>query len=158
MHCTAFECLCGPNFARGTSGAIIRLGTRFAFIAATMMHRPRKCTTSNTADPAGIAERAVGTIQFVDTVSREVTVLLPSGAIVFDVPSDCLILLRGERIKLRMLQPHDEVIAFFVRTQGLFVAQRLEVQPDHGSIPAVSDASSGMGDAYCDFIAATVTR
>ena len=89
--------------------------------------------------PAGIplqpitaAERVLGTVERVDTVEREISVLLPTGLAVFDVPSDCHILLRGDPIKLRLIQPRDQVRIAFSDHQGRLIAHLLEVQPDTG--------------------------
>ena len=78
------------------------------------------------------AVSAQGAVQRVDTVGREITVLLPTGLAVFDVPSDCPVLLRGEPIKLRLLQPRDQVQVTFSDCQGRLVARFVEVQPDTG--------------------------
>jgi len=78
------------------------------------------------------AERVRGTVQRVDTVEREISVLLPTGLAVFDVPSDCPILLRGDPIKLRLIQPRDQVRIAFSDHEGRLIAQLLEVQPDTG--------------------------
>ena len=77
-------------------------------------------------------DRAQGTIQRVDVLGREITVLLPTGLEVFYVPSDCPIVLHGERIKLRMVQTRDTACVTFDRKRGMLVAKLLEVQPDSG--------------------------
>jgi hypothetical protein len=77
-------------------------------------------------------ERAQGAVQRVNTVEREISVLLPTGLAVFDVPSNCPILLRGEPIKLRLIQPRDHVRIAFADHQGRLIANLLEVQPDTG--------------------------
>jgi hypothetical protein len=66
----------------------------------------------------------------VDIVQREVMVLLPTGPTVFDVPCDCAILLRGEPIKLRVIQPGDQVRVTFTDCQVMKVARMLEVPPN----------------------------
>jgi hypothetical protein len=98
-----------------------------------MMKEQRKSSNSVDAVQATVAgERAQGTIQRVDTLGREITVLLSTGLEVFYVPPDCPIVLHGERIKLRMIQPRDKVLATFVRSGGMLVVKLLEVQPDCG--------------------------
>ena len=77
-------------------------------------------------------ERAHGAVHRVDTVEREISVLISTGLAVFDVPSDCPILLRGEPIKLRLIQPRDQVRIAFTDYQGRLIAHLLEVQPDTG--------------------------
>jgi hypothetical protein len=77
-------------------------------------------------------ERAWGVVQGIDLVGRDVTVLLQTGVEVFDIPPDCPILLHGEQIKLRMVQPRDYVWITFHRTPQRAVAEKVEVQPDTG--------------------------
>lgn len=76
------------------------------------------------------AERAEGIVQRVDTVGRELKVLLSTGVAVVDVPLDCPVMLRGERIKLRMVQPGDEVRIMYSRGRGRIIGKLVEVQPD----------------------------
>lgn len=75
-------------------------------------------------------ERASGVVQRVDTVGREVCVLLSTGAAVVDVPLDCPVVLRGERVKLRMVQSGDHVRITYARRRGLLIGKLLEVQPE----------------------------
>ena len=91
-----------------------------------------KTTMAMSSQPISGCERAQGSVQRVDTVGREIIVLLPSGLAVFDVPCDCSILLRGEPVKLRVLQPSGQVQIAFCDRQGMLVAQLLDVQPDPG--------------------------
>ena len=77
-----------------------------------------------------MAKHARGIVQTIDLVGRDLTVLLQSGAETFDIPPDCPILLRGEPIKLRMVQPRDHVCVTFRRQPQRLVAEKLEVQPD----------------------------
>jgi hypothetical protein len=91
-----------------------------------------KTTMAMSSQPISGAERVQGSVQRVDTVGREIIVLLPRGLAVFDVPCDCSILLRGEPVKLRVIQPGDQVQIAFCDLQGMLVAQLLDVQPDSG--------------------------
>lgn len=75
-------------------------------------------------------DRVQGTVQRVDVVGRVITVLLPTGPAHFDVPGNCAIDLRGERVKFRMIQPGDQARITFTRHAGMLVAQALEVQPN----------------------------
>lgn len=94
------------------------------------MNRPPVNQTLLAKQPtAPLIERFRGNVQHVDVVSREITVLRNNVAIVFDVGPNCQIVLRGERVKLRMIQPRDEVRISFVRRGPLWVAHRVEVQP-----------------------------
>jgi len=50
-----------------------------------------------------------GIIRHVDAVTRDITVLAGGSHKLMDVPPDCSILLNGEAVKLRLLQPGDHV-------------------------------------------------
>ena len=102
-------------------------------LQSSMKNQQLKSLISVNAVQATVAgERAQGTVQHVDTLGREITVLLSTGLKVFYVPPDCPIVLRGERIKLRMIQPRDQALVTFDRSCGMLVAKLLEVQPDSG--------------------------
>lgn len=100
--------------------------------------------------PFGTLQRVEGTVQHLDTVGREIVVLLATRLVVFDVACECAILLRGEPIKLRVIQPGDRVRVTFVDGQGSKIAQMLEVPPNssfaapriHAATFAVSRCSS----------------
>jgi hypothetical protein len=78
----------------------------------------------------GQSQFAKGIVQRVDTVQREVKVLMQNGLGLFDIPPDCPIFLHGERIKLRMIQPRDHVNIRFIAGEELPMATSVEVQPD----------------------------
>lgn len=90
------------------------------------MQRPNTGSTTTEVD---------GVIRRVDTVGREVD--LHTGGVTFrlDVPPDCLILLRGERVKLRLLQPRDRVRVKYVEYSEARVADAIEVRSG-GPAPA----------------------
>ena len=46
-----------------------------------------------------------------------------------DVRPDCVITLRGERVKLRLIQPRDRVRVEYTEHPGARVADTIEVQP-----------------------------
>jgi hypothetical protein len=94
--------------------------------------RSHDCGRSPDACCGETAERAWGLVQSVDLVGRDLTVLLHTGVAVFDIPPDCPIVLHGEPIKLRMVQPRDHVWVTFQRKPPLLVARQLVVQPDRG--------------------------
>jgi hypothetical protein len=77
-----------------------------------------------------LGERATGIVQKIDLVGRDMTVQLTSGSMMFDIPPDCPILLHGEPIKLRMVQPRDHVCIVFTRLPERATAARVEVQPN----------------------------
>jgi hypothetical protein len=65
-----------------------------------------------------------GTLEAVDPASREIVVRLDGGGhLLFYLPLDCPILLRKERVKLRLLQPHDRVRIRFVADAAALAAQ-----------------------------------
>lgn len=72
-----------------------------------------------------------GVVSAVDTINRELVIRTSSSQILFDVPSDCTIDLRSERVKLRMVQPLDHVKIVYAEVPGLLVARSMEVQPRH---------------------------
>jgi hypothetical protein len=97
-----------------------------------MNQQIEKTTIAMSSQPIPGAERAQGSVQRVDVIGREIIVLLPTGLAVFDVPCDCSILLRNEPVKLRVIQPGDQVQIAFCNRQGMLVAKILDVQPDSG--------------------------
>jgi hypothetical protein len=72
------------------------------------------------SQPHALPQVAKGLLEHVDLVNRSVTVQQGSETLAFDVPPTCEILLNGERVKLRMLQPRDRVrLTFYHRPAGL---------------------------------------
>lgn len=71
-----------------------------------------------------------GVVHCVDTVNREVAVFVNGELLAFDVPIGCAVVLHGEPIKLRMVQPQDRVKITYVRRDGFRIALAIEVQPD----------------------------
>jgi hypothetical protein len=71
-------------------------------------------------------------VRRVDVVNRELTVRAGHALAVFDVPPGCAVLLRGERVKLRMVQPGDRVRVTYAPRRGSLVACAVEVQPPSG--------------------------
>ncbi len=67
-----------------------------------------------------------GVIQHVDVVNRDVSVFARGGATRFDVPPGCTILLNGENVKLRLLQPHDRVRVTYSHENAVPIAERIE--------------------------------
>lgn len=76
------------------------------------------------------ALQSVGVVLRVDTVNRELTVLVNGDALTFDVPVDCVVALHGERVRLRMVQPEDRVRIRYAIRHGFLVALGIEVQPE----------------------------
>jgi hypothetical protein len=98
------------------------------------MARTKKLRTGN----AGVGMRAAedtgragwwdGAVVRVDMVNRELTVHFADGPGVIDVPPGCPITLRGERVRLRMLQPGDLVRVTYTDRRGSWVAAVVEVR------------------------------
>jgi hypothetical protein len=80
------------------------------------------------SNPRGPLADAQGLACRVDSVLREVTVLVGGERVVFDVPPECRVTLRGEPVKLRLVQPGDRLqIAYIVR-RGRLSAFSIEAQ------------------------------
>lgn len=80
----------------------------------------RRSDTSSTLQAEGI-------IQQVDTVNRELQVLVADTPVCFDVPLDCAVILNDERVKLRLLLPTDRVRITYAEAQGRRTARLVEV-------------------------------
>lgn len=52
---------------------------------------------------------AHGTVQRIDLIARELTIRQECRSITYNIPPTCEVLLNGERVKLRLLQPRDQV-------------------------------------------------
>jgi hypothetical protein len=70
-----------------------------------------------------------GVVRRVDPVSREVVVHVAGVPVSFDARPGCVVMLRGERVKLRLIQPRDRVLVAYTESQGIRVADAIEVQP-----------------------------
>lgn len=75
------------------------------------------------------ALHSVGMIHRVDTVNRELTVIVNGELLTFDVPVGCEVILHGEHVKLRMVQPQDRAKITHLNRDNLRVALAIEVQP-----------------------------
>ncbi len=73
---------------------------------------------------------SVGVVHRIDTVNREVAVFVKGELLNFDVPVGCAVVLHGEPVKLRMVQPRDRVKITHTISGGLRVALTVEVQPN----------------------------
>jgi hypothetical protein len=68
-------------------------------------------------------------IQRVDPVSRELGAVVAGVLVNIYVPPNCDIVLRGERIKFRMVQSGDRACVNYSRRGDFPVARLVEVQP-----------------------------
>ena len=71
-----------------------------------------------------------GVVQAVDPINRQVQVVVNGRRETVDVPPDCTVLLRGERVKLRLMQPWDRLRLRIRDLSGTLVAQAIEVRAD----------------------------
>lgn len=75
------------------------------------------------------ALEAEAVIHHVDPIKRELVVLVDGILVTIYVPPTCDVTLRGERIKLRMVQPRDLVRVTYIEYTHSIVACAIEVQP-----------------------------
>ena len=80
----------------------------------------------NSCEPALEADAV---IHRVDPVNRELAALVEGILVTIDVPPACEVILRGERIKLRMVQPRDRVRVTYTESANPIVARAIEVLP-----------------------------
>jgi len=80
----------------------------------------------NRSKPAVEAE---ATVHRVDPVNRELAAVVAGVLLNIYVPPDCAIVLRGERVKLRMIQPKDRLRVIYAQQGDHLIASQVEVQP-----------------------------
>jgi hypothetical protein len=80
----------------------------------------------NRCKPALEAEAVV---HRVDPVTRELASCVEGVLVTIYVPPDCEVVLRGERVKLRMVQPRDRVRVTYTEFADSMVARAIEVLP-----------------------------
>jgi hypothetical protein len=66
-------------------------------------------------------------VQWIDPVNREVGVLVTGCLVTFYAPPGCPIVLRGEKVKLRLLQRGDRLRVTFDRTADGLIARTIDV-------------------------------
>jgi hypothetical protein len=71
---------------------------------------------------------ADGVLQQIDLIDRQLTVRQHDSAITVAVPPNCEILLNGERVKLRLLQPRDRVRVAYALRDGVWAALSVEAK------------------------------
>jgi hypothetical protein len=74
-----------------------------------------------------------GVVHAVDTVNRELSVAVSGSLVNFDVPPDCVVVLRGEPVKLRLIQPGDLVRVTSAEVHSSPVAGSWKSRPDTSS-------------------------
>jgi hypothetical protein len=73
-------------------------------------------------------QQLTGVIESIDIINREILLLVDQQAIRCDVPVDCPVFLHSERVKLRLLQKHDQVDVLLAHSYPSPVARRIEVR------------------------------
>jgi hypothetical protein len=68
-------------------------------------------------------------VQRIDVVNRELAALVEGTPVRIYAPPDCGVLLRGERIKFRLIQPGDRLRVTLTASADPLVAGSLEVLP-----------------------------
>jgi hypothetical protein len=68
----------------------------------------------------------IGTIQQVDLLNREVTVVVNRCETLMEVPRSCTVLVNGERAKLRLLQAGDSARITYRKLSQIRIADRIE--------------------------------
>lgn len=88
--------------------------------------------------PLPAAENISGIVESVDVVQRELIIVVRCQRMAVDVPPQCTVVLRGERIKLRIIQAGDVVRIRLASRTARSIAQRVEVAPVN-SLPAAGE-------------------
>ena len=78
--------------------------------------------------PSDGTVRADGVVVTVDPVNRELTVRFADGLRQVDVPPGCPVTLRGERVRLRLVQARDHVRVTCIDGRNSRVAALIEVR------------------------------
>lgn len=94
------------------------------------MTRPNASPTPHAAEVVTVNHRLRGIVERVDLVERELSVRLAAGHAQVHVPPGCPVLLRGEPVKLRLVQRGDDVVIALAKTQDRLAATLLLVQAD----------------------------
>jgi hypothetical protein len=68
-----------------------------------------------------------GLVHEIDPARRELTLLVEDRPEHFDLAPECVLVLRRERVKLRLLQPHDCARVCYVETPQGRVARSIRV-------------------------------
>jgi hypothetical protein len=73
--------------------------------------------------------KAEAVVHRVDPVNRELAALVGGVLVAIYVPPGCEVVLHGERVKLRMIQPRDRVRVAYTELADSLVAREIKVQP-----------------------------
>ena len=94
------------------------------------MNRPDASPTPQAAQVVAANHRLRGIVERIDLVERELSVRLATGHAQVHVPPGCPVLLRGEPVKLRLVQQGDDVVIAVAKTHDRLAATLLLVQPN----------------------------
>jgi hypothetical protein len=72
---------------------------------------------------------AEAVVHRVDPINRELAVFVEGTLVNMYVPPDCNVVLRGERVKLRIVQPRDRMRVKYTGLGDFLIAREIEVQP-----------------------------
>jgi hypothetical protein len=89
------------------------------------MQRPDKCKRASEVEAV---------VHRVDPVNRELAVVVEGTLVNMYVPPDCKVVLRGERVKLRMVQPRDRMRVKYTGLNDFLIAREIEVQPGKSAL------------------------
>ena len=79
----------------------------------------------SSTDP--VAYEARGRLLRVDTLNRELALLVGDVVVELDVPPSCPVVLNGQAVRLRLLQPQDRLRVTYEAGLGRGVARRIDV-------------------------------
>ncbi len=82
----------------------------------------------NTLLPENLLTEVTGVIQEIDPTRRELTLLVNGRPEHFDLAAECVLVLRRECVKLRLLQPLDCARVYYVQTPQGRVARTVQVE------------------------------
>ncbi len=87
---------------------------------------------NSTVNTIPVVRDVSGPIVRVDAINRELALRAEGGVIDFDIPPGCAIVLNGELVRLRLLQPLDPVHVSFEERAGRRVACTILVTRPRG--------------------------
>lgn len=71
-----------------------------------------------------------GTVCRVDVLNREMTLAVDGTSVIFDVPRECPIDLRGDRVRFQVVLPSDRARVTYNHAADRRVARSVEVRTD----------------------------
>jgi hypothetical protein len=131
-ECTTLQIIDGPVFPKGYCAMRNRIRCALrAMLAAqgpTRIAEQRRPNIERRISMHSPIFTAVGVIQQVDPVSRQLPVLVDGVAMNLYVPLNCNIWLNDEPVKMRVLQPSDRARVEYSIQHGVSTAHSIAVQ------------------------------